>query len=146
MQSPLNVLLNLPGVTVEGYSVLEGYICIHLTLLEPGIKCPRCGSHTKELHQVRPTLIRDLPSFGQPVYLKVPRRQFYCRSCQKYVTEQLEFVELRARHTKRYEENIYQRVLHSNLEQVSREEGISAEEVEKIFNSVSQVKKKIGVK
>lgn len=82
-QSPLNGLLNLPGVTVEGYSLLEGYISIHLSLLEPGIKCPRCGSQTKELHQVRPTLIRDLPSFGQPVYLKVPRRQFYCRSCQK---------------------------------------------------------------
>ncbi|PSB60738.1 hypothetical protein C7B79_24670 [Chroococcidiopsis cubana CCALA 043] len=30
------------------------------------------------MHQNRPMLVRDLPSFGRVVYLKVPRRQFYC--------------------------------------------------------------------
>ncbi|WP_293337130.1 transposase family protein [Microcoleus sp. CAWBG58] len=38
-------------------------------------------------------MIRDLSIFGQPVYLKVPRRQFYCRTCQKYFTESLNFVD-----------------------------------------------------
>ncbi|WP_445300887.1 transposase family protein [Microcoleus sp. BR0-C5] len=36
------------------------------------------------MNQNRPVLIRDLSIFGQPVYLQVPRRQFYCRTCQKY--------------------------------------------------------------
>jgi hypothetical protein len=33
MSSPLDSLLNLPGVTVEGHSQVEGYICIHLKIL-----------------------------------------------------------------------------------------------------------------
>lgn len=34
--------------------------------------------YTEDLHQNRPILIRDLPVFGKVVYLKIPRRQFYC--------------------------------------------------------------------
>ena len=91
--------------------------------------------------------MRDLPAFGQPVYLKIPRRNFYCRHCQKYVTERLDFLNWRRQYTRRYEENIYQRVLHSNMEQISREEGLTPEQVEGIFNSVSSyVKKKTGIK
>ncbi|WP_445305003.1 transposase family protein, partial [Microcoleus sp. Pol12A6] len=29
-------------------------------------------------------LVRDLSVFGRPVYLKIPRRQFYCPICQRY--------------------------------------------------------------
>jgi len=32
MSSPLDSLLNLPGVTVEAHSQVEGYICIHLKI------------------------------------------------------------------------------------------------------------------
>jgi transposase len=31
--------------------------------------------------------VRDLPAFGQPVYLKIPRRNFYCRHCQNTLRE-----------------------------------------------------------
>jgi transposase len=87
--------------------------------------------------------VRDLPGFGQPVYLRVPRRQFYCRRCQKYFTEQLDFITWRYKQTKRYEAQIYQRVVYSKIEQVGREEQLSIEIVESIFKSVSnQLKKK----
>lgn len=109
-------LLNLPGVTVVGRSQVEGCICFHLKILVREMDCPHCGKATKELHQVRPILVRDLPSFGQAVYLKVPRRNFYCRACQKYVTERVEFLNWRRQYTRRYEENIYQRVLHNSVE------------------------------
>jgi transposase len=147
MLSPLNSLLKLPGVTVEGHTQVEGYICLHLKIQRQEIICPHCTKLTKELHQVRPILVRDLPTFGQAVYLRVPRRQFYCRHCQKYVTEKLDFILWRRRFTQRYESYIYQRVLQSNIEQVSREEDLTYDEVEGIFNFVSnQQKKKTGVK
>ncbi len=79
-------------------------------------------------------LIRDLPVFGRVVYLKVPRRQFYCSNCQRYFTERLEFADWERRYTQRYEEYIYQRIKSSNIEQVSREEGLSFEKVQGIFN------------
>ncbi|WP_445242866.1 transposase family protein [Microcoleus sp. N3A4] len=33
--------------------------------------------------------MRDLSIFGRLVYLKVPRRQFYCGECKKFPTESL---------------------------------------------------------
>jgi transposase len=147
MPSPLDSLLKLPEVTVEGYTQVEEYICFHLTIPAQEIACPHCGKSTQELHQDRPILVRDLPSFGQPVYLRVPRRQFYCRYCQKYVTQRLDFIRWRGGATQRYESHVYQRVLQSNIEQVSREEDLTYDEVEGIFNFVSnQHKKKTGVK
>ncbi len=145
MNSPLDSLLNLPGTTVDGWRQVEGYLCLQLQLLEKGINCPYCQHHTFELHQTTFILVRDLPSFGQPVYLRVPRRRFYCRWCQKYVTEKLDFIDWRRVHTRRYEQNIYQRILSSNVEQVSREETLSYEEIQGIFRWVSkQLKKKTG--
>lgn len=95
MLSALDSLLKLPGVTVEGHTQVEGYICLHLKIQRQEITCAHCTKLTPELHQVRPILVRDLPTFGQAVYLRVPRRQFYCRHCQKYVTEKLDFISWR---------------------------------------------------
>ncbi|NER93135.1 MAG: ISL3 family transposase [Symploca sp. SIO1B1] len=142
MKSPVDLLLNLPGVTVAGCSQIEGFICFHLKILTQEIDCPHCGQSTKELHQIRPIIVRDLPACGQPVYLKIPRRNFYCRHCQKYITERLDFLNWRRQYTKRYEENIYQRVVHNNVEQISREEGLTPEQIEGIFKLVSSYVKK----
>jgi transposase len=143
----LEKLLNLPGSTVIGYQLIEGYICLHLQLLSQGMNCSHCQRYTEQLHQTTFLLVRDLPTFGQPVYLKVPRRRFYCRRCQKYVTEKLEFIGWRRVYTRRYEQHIYQRVIHSSVEQISREEELSAEEIQGIFRQVSkQLKKKTGAK
>lgn len=61
-------------------------------------------------------------------------RQFYCSNCQRYFTERLEFVDWERRYTQRYEENIYQRIQGSSIAQVSREEELSFEQVQGIFN------------
>jgi transposase len=110
--------------------------------LASGIVCPYCDNYTEELHQNRPRLARDLSFFGRSVYLQVPRRQFYCASCQRYVTEKLEFLSQKRRHTQRYEQNIYARVQQSNMEQIGREEGLSYDEIKGIFTHVNSCKKK----
>lgn len=142
MNFHLDTLLNLPSVTVETCSYHENEVYLQLRILAEGIYCPHCGYYTEELHQNRPILIRDLPVFGIFVYLKVPRRQFYCDKCQHYSTEWLEFVSCERRYTQRYEEKIYQRVQSSSIEQVSREEGLSSEKVQGIFDHKSKEVKK----
>jgi transposase len=142
MNVQLDSLLNLPNITVETCSNLEDPICLQLQVLTSGIHCPHCGSYTEELHQNRPILVRDLPTFGKAVYLQVPRRQFYCSACQRYVTEILDFIDWKRRHTQRYEAAIYQRIQTSSIEQVSREEGLSVEEVKGIFDHVNEQRKK----
>jgi len=75
------------------------------------------------------------------VYLQVPRRQFYCPSCQRYSTEKLEFLDIKRRHTRRYEQNIYARVQQSSMEQIGREEGLSYDEIKGMFAHVHCEKK-----
>ena len=136
MSSLISRLLNLPGAAVQGYAEVEGFICIYLEITASGACCPHCGRCSEELHQDRPILIRDLPAFGQEILLKVPRRQFYCHFCQRYFTEQLEFLNFNRHHTKRYEENIFQRICSSTIEQISREEHLSADEIRGIFDYI----------
>lgn len=136
----LEDLLDLPNVRVESYSQLEGSVTLKLEMLSDEILCPHCGHPTDHLHQNRPVLVRDLPIFGRPTYLYVPRRQFYCSECQKYRTEKLDFVDWKRRHSRRYEENVYQRVQSSSMEQIGREEGLKYDEIKGMFDHISSKK------
>ena len=101
----------------------------------------RSENPTEKLHQARPILVRDLSVFGRPVYLKIPRRQFYCPTCQRYPTERIDFLDVKRRHTQRYEQNIYERVKQSSMAQIVREEGLSYDEIKGIFEQVNKIKK-----
>ena len=103
MSFHLDYLLDLPGVKVETCIQIEGQIYFQLRAVASEIVCPHCNNYTEELHQNRPTLVRDLSVFGRSVYLQVPRRQFYCPNCQRYVTK-LDFLDRKRRHTQRYEQ------------------------------------------
>ena len=142
MSFHLDYLLDLPGVKVETCTQIEGQIYFRLSALASGIVCPHCDNYTEELHQNRPILARDLSVFGRSVYLQVPRRQFYCASCQRYITERLKFLDKKRRHTQRYEQNIYESVKQSSMEQIVRAEGRSYDEIKGIFEQVNKIKKK----
>lgn len=141
MSFHLDYLLDLPGVRVETCTQIEGKIFLELSILSEGIVCHHCNNPTEKLHQNRPILVRDLPVFGRPVYLKIPRRQFYCPVCQRYPTERIDFLNVKRRHTQRYEQNIYERVKQSSMEQIGREERLSYDEVKGIFEQVNSIKK-----
>jgi hypothetical protein len=100
MFSPLDKLLNLPGMTVNKWSQTSEGLCLHLARVNSSINCPHC-------------------------HLKVPRQQFYCRHCQKYITEELDYIDTKRKETRRYQENIYQKVLKSSIEQVTQEENLT---------------------
>lgn len=138
MDFHLDRLLALPDVTVESCQEIEEDICLNLRLLNEGINCPHCQHYTEDIHQNRPGLIRDLSICGRRVYLKVPRRQFRCSHCGKSPREPLLFLKPYRRHTKRYEEYIYQRVVATNIEQVSREEKLNYDEIKGIFDYISR--------
>ncbi|UFP95493.1 helix-turn-helix domain-containing protein [Gloeobacter morelensis] len=145
MSIELTQLLGLPNVYVERQSIDERGIIFYLKPLAPGILCGGCGQFTDREHQARPLHIRDLKIRKMPVFLHIPRRQFYCQTCERYCTEQLDFVDWRRRHTRRFEQDIYERVPASSLEQIAREEGISPDEVRGMFEHVArQLKKRLG--
>jgi len=138
----LDRLLNLPNTTVESFKEEENKIVLKLQFLRDNSNCPHCHTASDELKQNRPMLIRDLSVFGKVVYLDTPRRQFYCHQCQKYFTETLPFADWERRYTQRYEEYVYQRVQNMSIEQVSRDEYLSWDQVEGIFNRQFSLKKR----
>ncbi len=130
----LDTLIHLPYITVDGCREVDGTVFLKLKCLNDTINCPECGARLDRINQTEEILVRDLPVFGKPVYLQVPRRQFHCLGCQKFRTERLEFVAWRHHHTRRYEQTIYEQVKQSRLEEVSRREGLGVATVRAIFN------------
>jgi transposase len=145
MDFHLDGLLNLPDITIERCIKNDTKTILKVNFLTAYATCPHCQKSTDELHQIRPILIRDLSISGQLIELEIPRRQYYCKNCQKYFTEQLCFVDVGRRYTQRYEEYIYHRVQVTTVEQVKREEELSWDQIQGIFNHQrSQVKKPHG--
>lgn len=143
MDIHLDNLLNLPNTTVESCKQEEKKITLKLRFLHDKSNCPHCNMGSDKLKQNRPILIRDLSVFGKVVYLDTPRRQFYCPQCQKYFTEILPFADWERRYTQRYEEYVYQRVQNTSMEQVSRDEFLSWDQIQGIFKHQFSLKKKI---
>ena len=138
----LDRLLDLPSTTVESFTEEGNKIILKLQFLHDKAACPHCNTQSGQLKQNRPILIRDLSVFGKLVYLNTPRRQFYCQHCQKYFTEKLPFVDWERRYTQRYEEYVYQRIQSASVEQVSRDEYLSWDQVQGIFDHQFSLKKK----
>jgi transposase len=138
----LDILLNLANATVSGFNQHEDLVFLTVRFLNETSNCSYCGKESEEIKQTRKLLIRDLSVFGKAVYLDVPRRQFYCQSCQRYFTEKLSLVDFGRRYTQRYEEYIYKRVQTTSITEVSREEGLSWDQVKGIFDSRLSVERK----
>jgi transposase len=143
MDFHIDTLLNLPNVIADSYSSTLDAVIINLQLVNGGIDCPNCNNYTYKVHQTRPILIRDLSIFGRAVYLKVPRRQFYCSNCKTSPTEPLCWLNKKQRQTNRYQEYIYERVKELTVKQVSENENMSEDAVQDIFHKVANSKKKL---
>ena len=144
MDFHLDTLLNLPDIVADSYSSTLDTIVIKVRLVNDGINCPNCNEYIHKLHQIRPILVRDLSIFGQVVYLKVPRRQFYCTNCKTSPTESLSWLNKKQRQTNRYQEYIYERVKELTVKQVSENEKMSEDAIQDIFHKVASSKKKTG--
>ena len=144
MDFHLDNLLNLPNVVGDGCASTLDAIVVKLQLVNAGINCPNCNEYICRVHQTRPVLVRDLSVFGQVVYLKVPRRQFYCSNCKTSPTELLSWVNKKQRQTNRYQEYIYEKVKELTVKQVSENERMSEDAVQDIFHKVTQLKKRLG--
>ena len=148
----LDTLLNLPNVIADSYASTLDSIVVKLQLINAGINCPNCNEYICQVHQTRPILVRDLSVFGQVVYLKVPRRQFYCFNCKMSPTESLFWLNKKQRQTNRYQEYIYERVSVAGdpprkeltVKQVSENEKMTEDAIQDIFHKVAQSKKRLG--
>jgi transposase len=139
MNSNLDHLLNLPQTTVISSEKVSDFYLLQLQLTNKGVSCPHCREYSDTLHQTQYILVRDLSISGVEVYLRVPRRRFYCRQCQRYATERLTWLTSKQLFTDRYKKYIYLQVKELTVEQVSRAEQVGNKRVQKIFDDFAPV-------
>ena len=81
----MDELLGLTKVTVVNYREIDGALFLKLKMKSEVMECPNCHKELEDINQIEYNLVRDLSLLGKKVYLEVPRRQFHCEKCQKYI-------------------------------------------------------------
>jgi transposase len=131
-------ILNLPGVIVENEIQTAETLIFTVKLSKKTAICPRCGKTSHRLHQNQGHLVRDLPICDKEVILKVNRRRFKCINCQKPFSESLDFVDKKKSFTHRYAETITKQVIHSDINNVAKNNKLTGDEVWSMVESVAE--------
>lgn len=138
MELQFTELLNIPGLVVEYYRNLGQELILDVEAETDYSNCPKCGQVSNHLHQNHGHLVRDLPLSNRQVFLRVNRRQFKCKKCGKPFSEDLDFVGKGKKYTHRYATNIVEKLVHSDLTNVAKNNHLTEREVEAMINHVAQ--------
>jgi transposase len=137
MNRLMTKLLNLPGIIVEDGKEIEETLILSIEVSRKTAVCPRCGQSSHHLHENKRYLVRDLPMSNRQVILRVNRRRFKCKNCRKPFSEILDFVGEKKSFTHRYAESITKQVIHSDINNVAKNNGLTIEEVEAMLKNIA---------
>jgi transposase len=136
-------LLKFDGITVDNYQIEPNKITLRLGYFKDKSSCLFCKSETEEINQIRRLKVRDISILGKITILEIGRRQFYCKNCQKYFTERLDFIDFPRQITERYKNHLFERVRVSTITQIAKEESLTYDQVKGIFEERFAQKKKL---
>jgi len=136
----LTELLDLPNVRVTHYQ-LVGSRRLNLFIesdLAAGV-CPECQQMSLKVHEVgEPQMIRDLAIWQRESWLRYTPRRFKCSQCKNTFVERVVWREAGLTYTTRYAQFVYERTKHESLRQVAKEEGLSEDVVQGIFERAAK--------
>ncbi len=132
-KAQITVPLDIADVRVLQTSLNErGEIIITIESTKVGTTCGKCGKWITKLHgQDEWVMIRHLPAFGRPSYLRYRPRRYQCLDCEGHptTTQSLAWHDARSPHSFAYDNHILLQVVHATLEDVSIKEGLAYERV-----------------
>ena len=111
-RSAAAAMLGMPGFVVLAVSEIEGELEQAIETTADLVGCPSCGA-VAELHDRRPSWVRDLPTGGRPVTVVWVKRVWRCPQalCPKRTwTETTSVIAARASLTERARAEICRRV------------------------------------
>lgn len=108
IQDTYRLLLNLPDVKIDSFTIDTKLITIECTILRRDSICPHCGQPCTIVNDTKHRTLRDLNISEREVFLVVKVRQFYCSSCDKYHTETLSFADAHKSYTHRQSKYIFE--------------------------------------
>lgn len=95
-----------------------------------GTTCRRCGRTITDRHGLdEPRLLRHLPILGRVVYLRIRPKRFQCPFCDDHptTTQQLDWYDPKALHTKAYERHLIVQLVNSTLRDVEAKEDVTSD-------------------
>ena len=110
----------------------DNSIVIEVESTERGVFCYRCGQFIDKLHGTdKAILLRHLPIFDWPVYLKISPKRFRCPFCKKHptTTQTCDWYKGNIPHTKAYEQLILRELINSTIVDVSLKQMIGEDAV-----------------
>ena len=131
-------LLNLPSVEILDIKVDTKIITIECQVKHLGDICPNCGQTSTTVNQYDHRTIRDLNMGIRHVHLLVKMRQFYCKSCNRYYTETLDFADLNKEYTHRQSDYMFILARKQCYTEVAAIVDVSPKTVERIVLDICQ--------
>lgn len=127
----ISIPLDIPDVRVLQTDLTQAdefILTVESTL--QSTTCRRCGRTITEQHgEDRPRLLRHLPILGRVVYLRIRPKRFRCPYCDDHptTTQELDWYDPNALHTKAYERHLIVQLVNSTLSDVVAKEDVSSD-------------------
>lgn len=138
MQELLTELLNINSVNVENYRNCGDHIILEIEGKNTSASCPRCGKESQSIHQNHWHMARDVRISDKDTFLRYNRRQFKCKSCKKPFSEELDFIGERKTYTTRFAEYVIKQLVHSDIHNVAKNNGITDDLVKSMLEYLSK--------
>jgi transposase len=127
-RAQITIPLDIPDVRVLRTALGErGELIITIESTKDGTRCRKCGKWIKKSHGRDDwVMIRHLPAFGRPTYLRYRPKRYQCEECEDHptTTQNLEWHEANSPHSFAYDTHVLLELVHSTVEDVSVKEGL----------------------
>lgn len=132
-RAQVTVPLDIPDVWVLQTEINKvGELIITIESTKEGTNCHRCGREIRKRHGFDEwTIIRHLPVFGRPSYLRYRPRRYQCLACEGHptTTQRLEWRQSNSPHSMVYDEHLLLQLVNSTVEDASIKEGVAYDRV-----------------
>ena len=128
-RAQVTVPLDIPDVRVMKTEINKvGELIITIESTKEGTICRVCGREIDKRHGYDEwTIIRHLPVFGRPSYLRYRPRRYQCLECEGHptTTQRLDWRESNSPHSMVYDDHLLLQLVNSTVEDVSIKEGVA---------------------
>jgi len=134
----INLPLDIESLEIVAQSIDKaGNIILDVVSKNDHSTCHKCGKPATKLNGKAPErLIRHLPVFDTPVYLRITPVRYSCAHCDNTptTTEQYDWCDRNASTTKGLEEYLMRQLIHSTIEDVSKKEKVTCKVLQTILD------------
>lgn len=133
MRAQVSVPLNIPEVQVLTSEInQQGELVITIESVKDGTNCRICGEWITKMHgHDNWVMVRHLPVFGRPSYLRYQPKRYQCQKCEQKptTTQLLDWREANSPHSYLYDDHLLLELVGSTVEDVSIKEDVAYDAV-----------------